>query len=69
MFAPNFVRANATGGTAQTLRGAGLEVLEIRKVSEDRQIPSVVDLIRRDQPPLMPANGLACWACPAGAWT
>jgi carbamoyl-phosphate synthase large subunit len=37
----------ATGGTAQTLRNAGLEVLEIRKVSEDRPIPSVVDLIRR----------------------
>jgi carbamoyl-phosphate synthase large subunit len=37
----------ATGGTAQTLRGAGLEVLEIRKVSEDRPVPSVVDLIRR----------------------
>src|SRR5690348_578662 len=37
----------ATGGTAQTLRCAGLEVLEIRKVSEDRPIPSVVDLIRR----------------------
>jgi carbamoyl-phosphate synthase large subunit len=37
----------ATGGTAETLRGAGLEVLEIRKVSEDRPIPSVVDLIRR----------------------
>jgi carbamoyl-phosphate synthase large subunit len=37
----------ATGGTARTLRGAGLEVLEIRKVSEDRPVPSVVDLIRR----------------------
>ncbi|HEY0415686.1 MAG TPA: ATP-grasp domain-containing protein, partial [Gaiellaceae bacterium] len=37
----------ATGGTARTLRNAGLEVLEIRKVSEDRPIPSVVDLIRR----------------------
>jgi carbamoyl-phosphate synthase large subunit len=37
----------ATGGTAATLRGAGLEVLEIRKVSEDQPVPSVVDLIRR----------------------
>jgi carbamoyl-phosphate synthase large subunit len=37
----------ATGGTAQTLRGAGLEVLDVRKVSEDRPVPSVVDLIRR----------------------
>jgi carbamoyl-phosphate synthase large subunit len=37
----------ATGGTAQTLRNAGLEVLEVRKVSEDRPVPSVVDLIRR----------------------
>jgi carbamoyl-phosphate synthase large subunit len=37
----------ATGGTAQTLRNAGLEVLEVRKVSESLPIPSVVDLIRR----------------------
>jgi carbamoyl-phosphate synthase large subunit len=37
----------ATGGTAETLRGAGLEVLEVRKVSEQRPVPSVVDLIRR----------------------
>jgi carbamoyl-phosphate synthase large subunit len=37
----------ATGGTAETLRNAGLEVLEVRKVSEDRPVPSVVDLIRR----------------------
>jgi carbamoyl-phosphate synthase large subunit len=37
----------ATGGTAQTLRGAGLEVLEVRKVSERLPVPSVVDLIRR----------------------
>jgi carbamoyl-phosphate synthase large subunit len=37
----------ATGGTAQTLRNAGLEVLEVRKVSETLPVPSVVDLIRR----------------------
>jgi carbamoyl-phosphate synthase large subunit len=37
----------ATGGTADTLRGAGLEVLEVRKVSEELSVPSVVDLIRR----------------------
>jgi carbamoyl-phosphate synthase large subunit len=37
----------ATGGTAETLRGAGLEVLEVRKVSESLPVPSVVDLIRR----------------------
>jgi carbamoyl-phosphate synthase large subunit len=37
----------ATGGTARTLRGAGLEVLDVRKVSEDGSSPSVVDLIRR----------------------
>jgi carbamoyl-phosphate synthase large subunit len=37
----------ATGGTAETLRSAGLEVLEVRKVSEARPVPSVVDLIRR----------------------
>ena len=35
----------ATGGTAQTLRNAGLEVLEVRKVSESLPVPSVVDLI------------------------
>jgi carbamoyl-phosphate synthase large subunit len=37
----------ATGGTARTLRSAGLEVLEVRKVSERLPVPSVVDLIRR----------------------
>jgi carbamoyl-phosphate synthase large subunit len=37
----------ATGGTAQTLRNAGLEVFEVRKVSESLPVPSVVDLIRR----------------------
>ncbi len=37
----------ATGGTARTLRGAGLEVDEVRKVSEPGEGPSVVDLIRR----------------------
>jgi carbamoyl-phosphate synthase large subunit len=37
----------ATGGTARTLRAAGLEVQVVRKVSEDADAPSVVDLIRR----------------------
>ena len=37
----------ATGGTARTLRGAGLEVHDVRKVSEPGEGPSVVDLIRR----------------------
>jgi carbamoyl-phosphate synthase large subunit len=37
----------ATGGTARTLRGAGLDVLDVRKVSEEGTSPSVVDLIRR----------------------
>jgi carbamoyl-phosphate synthase large subunit len=37
----------ATGGTAATLRSAGLEVFEVRKVSESLPVPSVVDLIRR----------------------
>ncbi len=37
----------ATGGTAKTLRNAGLEVFEVRKVSETLPVPSVVDLIRR----------------------
>ena len=37
----------ATGGTARTLRGAGLEVTDVRKVSETGDSPSVVDLIRR----------------------
>ncbi|HVW89826.1 MAG TPA: carbamoyl-phosphate synthase large subunit, partial [Gaiellaceae bacterium] len=37
----------ATGGTARTLRSAGLDVEEVRKVSEPGSAPSVVDLIRR----------------------
>jgi carbamoyl-phosphate synthase large subunit len=37
----------ATHGTAQTLRGAGLDVDEVRKVSTPGEEPSVVDLIRR----------------------
>ena len=37
----------ATSGTARTLRGAGLEVDEVRKVSKPGEGPSVVDLIRR----------------------
>jgi carbamoyl-phosphate synthase large subunit len=37
----------ATHGTARTLRGAGLEVDEVRKVSVPGEEPSVVDLIKR----------------------
>ncbi len=37
----------ATGGTAETLAGAGLEVERIRKVTETGEGPTVVDLIRR----------------------
>jgi carbamoyl-phosphate synthase large subunit len=37
----------ATGGTARTLRGAGLDVENVRRVSEPGTAPSVVDLIRR----------------------
>jgi carbamoyl-phosphate synthase large subunit len=37
----------ATHGTARTLRGAGLDVDEVRKVSVEGDEPSVVDLIRR----------------------
>jgi carbamoyl-phosphate synthase large subunit len=37
----------ATSGTARSLRGAGLEVDEVRKVNDAGQGPSVVDLIRR----------------------
>ncbi len=37
----------ATHGTAQTLRSAGLDVDEVRKVSAPGEEPSVVDLIRR----------------------
>jgi carbamoyl-phosphate synthase large subunit len=37
----------ATRGTARSLRGAGLEVDEVRKVNDAGEGPSVVDLIRR----------------------
>jgi carbamoyl-phosphate synthase large subunit len=37
----------ATRGTARTLRGAGLEVSDVRRVSEGGDAPSVVDLIKR----------------------
>ena len=37
----------ATGGTARTLRGAGLEVEIVRRVNEPGEAASVVDLIRR----------------------
>jgi carbamoyl-phosphate synthase large subunit len=37
----------ATAGTAQTLTRAGLEVEPVRKVTEEGDRPSVVDLIRR----------------------
>jgi carbamoyl-phosphate synthase large subunit len=37
----------ATGGTARTLRGAGLDVDDVRKVNDPGDGPSVVDLIRR----------------------
>ncbi len=37
----------ATGGTARTLRGAGLEVEIVRRVNEPGDAASVVDLIRR----------------------
>jgi len=37
----------ATAGTARTLRGAGLEVDQVRRVNEAGESPSVVDLIRR----------------------
>jgi carbamoyl-phosphate synthase large subunit len=37
----------ATGGTASTLRNAGLDVQDVRKVGEEGSAPSVVDLIRR----------------------
>jgi carbamoyl-phosphate synthase large subunit len=38
---------HATGGTARTLRNAGLDVNEVRKVSDVGPATSVVDLIRR----------------------
>jgi carbamoyl-phosphate synthase large subunit len=37
----------ATGGTARTLRNAGLEVSDVRKVNDAGDAPTVVDLIRR----------------------
>jgi carbamoyl-phosphate synthase large subunit len=37
----------ATSGTARTLAAAGLDVTHVRKVTEDGEGPSVVDLIRR----------------------
>jgi carbamoyl-phosphate synthase large subunit len=37
----------ATAGTAHTLAGAGLVVEHVRKVTEDGEGPSVVDLVRR----------------------
>jgi carbamoyl-phosphate synthase large subunit len=37
----------ATGGTADTLRTAGLEVEHVRKVTEQGTGPTIVDLIRR----------------------
>jgi carbamoyl-phosphate synthase large subunit len=37
----------ATAGTADTLASAGLEVERVRKVTEDGEGPTVVDLIRR----------------------
>ncbi len=40
-------RLYATGGTARTLRGAGLDVDDVRKVNDPGESPSVVDLIRR----------------------
>ncbi len=52
----------ATNGTARTLRGAGLEVDEVRKVSSPGAEPSVVDLIRRGRCNLVvntPAGGSA----------
>jgi carbamoyl-phosphate synthase large subunit len=40
-------RLLATAGTARTLAGAGLAVEYVRKVTEEGQGPSVVDLVRR----------------------
>ena len=40
-------RLLATSGTARTLAGAGLAVEYVRKVTEEGQGPSVVDLVRR----------------------
>ncbi len=40
-------RVVATDGTARTLRAAGLEIDDVRKVNEPGEEPTVVDLIRR----------------------
>src|SRR5205085_10052839 len=40
-------RLIATAGTAHTLAAAGLVVEHVRKVTEDGETPSVVDLVRR----------------------
>jgi carbamoyl-phosphate synthase large subunit len=37
----------ATSGTAETLAAAGLDVTRVRKVTEDGEGPTIVDLIRR----------------------
>jgi carbamoyl-phosphate synthase large subunit len=52
----------ATGGTAQTLRNAGLDVEEVRKVGDPGEGTTVVDLIRRGRCDLVvntPAGGSA----------
>ena len=46
-FAALGFRLHATAGTAEALRAAGLEVADVRKVSEAGDAPTVVDLIRR----------------------
>jgi carbamoyl-phosphate synthase large subunit len=46
-FAQLGFRLHATAGTASSLRAAGLDVVDVRKVSEPGDAPTVVDLIRR----------------------
>jgi carbamoyl-phosphate synthase large subunit len=46
-FAQLGFRLHATAGTASSLRSAGLDVVDVRKVSEPGAAPTVVDLIRR----------------------
>jgi len=46
-FAALGFRLHATAGPAEALRAAGLEVADVRKVSEAGDAPTVVDLIRR----------------------
>jgi carbamoyl-phosphate synthase large subunit len=46
-FAALGFRLHATAGTAHALRNAGLEVADVRKVSEAGEAATVVDLIRR----------------------